>query len=134
MHGNVVSIVKTQTNDLYVREFLLYMKSDKGARPKTLTGYEMDLRRFIGHFPTQDVLELRQQDIREYKFSLVDAGLAPRTVNRHMSVIRSFYEYFVDHDDYDITKNPAKNIQGMKVPKTVPITLGEQQAKTLLDG
>lgn len=134
MHGNVVSIVKTQTNDLYVREFLLYMKSDKGARPKTLTGYETDLRRFIGHFPTQDVLDLRQQDIREYKFSLVDAGLAPRTVNRHMSVIRSFYEYFVDHDDYDIVKNPAKNIQGMKVPKTVPITLGEQQAKTLLDG
>ena len=131
---NVLSIVKTNVNDQYVREFLLYMKSDKGARPNTLTGYETDLRRFINHFSTKDVLELRQQDIREYKFSLVDAGLAPRTVNRHMSVIRSFYEYFVDHDDYAIVKNPAKNIQGMKVPKTVPITLGEQQAKTLLDG
>jgi site-specific recombinase XerD len=134
LQQNVLSIVKTSVNEMYLREFLLYMKSDKGARPKTLTGYEADLRRFINHFSTKDVLELRQQDIREYKFSLVDAGLAPRTVNRHISVIRSFYEYFVDHDDYDIVKNPAKNIQGMKVPKTVPITLGEQQAKTLLDG
>lgn len=131
---NVLSIVKTNQNDLYLREFLLFMRSDKGARPKTLTGYETDLKRFIRHFSTQDVLELRQQQIREYKFSLVDTGLSPRTVNRHVSVIRSFYEYFVDHDDYDIVKNPAKNIQGMKVPKTVPITLGEQQAKTLLDG
>ncbi|WP_019123582.1 tyrosine-type recombinase/integrase [Brevibacillus massiliensis] len=131
---SVLSVVKTNVNDLYLREFLLYMRSDKGARPKTLEGYENDLRRFLTHYSTRDVLELRQQDIREYKFSLVDAGLAPRTVNRHISVIRSFYEYFVDHDDYEIVKNPAKNIQGMKVPKTVPIILGEQQAKTLLDG
>lgn len=131
---NVLSIVKTNVNERYLKEFLLYMRSDKGARPKTLTGYETDLRRFISHFSTRDVLELRQQDIREYKFSLVDAGLAPRTVNRAISVIRSFYEYFVDHDDYDLTKNPAKHIQGMKVPRTMPITLGEQQAKTLLDG
>ncbi|MED1850369.1 tyrosine-type recombinase/integrase [Brevibacillus borstelensis] len=131
---NVLSIVKTNVNEMYVKEFLLYMRSDKGARPKTLIGYETDLRRFISHFSTRDVLELRQQDLREYKFSLVDAGLAPRTVNRAISVIRSFYEYFVDHDDYDLTKNPAKHIQGMKVPRTMPITLGEQQAKTLLDG
>lgn len=134
MQGNVLSIVKTNVNDLYLREFLLFMKSDKGARPKTLTGYEADLRRFARHFLSMDVLGLRQQDIREYKFSLVDANLAPRTVNRHISVLRSFYEYFVDHDDYDIVKNPAKNIQGMKVPRTIPITIGEQQAKTLLDG
>ncbi|MED1954605.1 tyrosine-type recombinase/integrase [Brevibacillus centrosporus] len=134
MQQNVLSIVKTNPNELCLREYLLYLKSDKGARPKTLTGYEYDLRRFVGHFSTRDLLDLRQQDIREYKFSLVDAGLAPRTVNRAISVIRSFYEYFVDHDDYDIVKNPAKNIQGMKVPRTIPITLGEQQAKTLLDG
>ncbi|MGF9821985.1 tyrosine-type recombinase/integrase [Brevibacillus agri] len=131
---NVLSIVKTNVNEWYLKEFLLYMRSDKGARPKTLSAYEADMKRFAAHFKTRDLLELRQQDIREYKFSLVDKGLAPRTVNRAISVIRSFYEYFVDHDDYDITKNPAKNLQGMKVPRTVPITLGEQQAKTLLDG
>ncbi|NOU54902.1 tyrosine-type recombinase/integrase [Brevibacillus borstelensis] len=132
--SNVLSVVRTNANDLYIREFMLFMRSDKGARPKTLTGYETDLKRFAAHFKTRDLLELRQQDIREYKFGLVDKGLAPRTVNRAISVIRSFYEYFVDHDDYDIVKNPAKNIQGMKVPRTMPITLGEQQAKTLLDG
>ncbi|GED34915.1 tyrosine-type recombinase/integrase [Brevibacillus centrosporus] len=132
--SNVLSVVRTNANDLYIREFLLFMRSDRGARPKTLSGYETDLKRFAAHFKTRDLLELRQQDIREYKFSLVDAGLAPRTVNRAISVIRSFYEYFIDNDDYDIAKNPAKNIQGMKVPRTIPITLGEQQAKTLLDG
>lgn len=132
--SNVLSVVRTNANDLYIREFMLFMRSDKGARPKTLTGYETDLKRFAAHFKTRDLLELRQQDIREYKFGLVDKGLAPRTVNRAISVIRSFYEYFVDHDDYEIVKNPAKNVQGMKVPRTVPITLGEQQAKTLLDG
>jgi len=132
--SNVLTVLKTNANERYVREFLLFMRSDKGARPTTLVGYENDLRKFLAHHSTVDVLELRQQDIREYKFALADSGLAPRTINRHMSVLRSFYEYFVDHDDYDIVKNPVKNIQGMKVPKTVPITLGEQQAKTLLDG
>ncbi|MDX5091620.1 tyrosine-type recombinase/integrase [Lactobacillus crispatus] len=134
MKTNLLMVVKTSGNDLYVREYLLYLKSDKGARPKTVEGYLDELRRFARHFSTRDLLELQQQDVREYKFSLVDKGLAPRTVNRAISVIRSFYEYFVDHDDYEIMKNPAKTIQGMKVPRTIPVTLGEQQAKTLLDG
>jgi site-specific recombinase XerD len=48
-------------------------------------------------------------------------------------VIRSFYDYFVDQDDWKIYKNPAKNVQRMKVPKTIPVTLKEEDAETLLD-
>lgn len=130
----VLSIVKNSANEVYLREFMLYFKGDRGARPRSVTAYERDLREFIESFPTSDVLELRQAQIRDYKFELVNRGLAPRTVNRKITVLRSFYQFFVEEDDYDIVKNPAKNIKLVPVPKTIPITLGESQAKTLLDG
>jgi site-specific recombinase XerD len=134
MSENVLKLVKNDPNELYMREYLLYLKGDRGARPKTMMAYASDLREFLTAFQTHDVLELRQAQIRDYKFELVNRGLAPRTVNRKLTVLRSFYTYFVENDEYDIVKNPVKNIKNMPVPKTIPVTLGESQAKTLLDG
>lgn len=131
---NLVKIVKSDENALLTREFLLYMKSDKGCSPKTVAAYSQDLKEFIAYFQNQNLLELKETDVRNYKFYLVDKGNAPRTVNRKLSVIRSFYSYFVNHDDWDVYKSPARNVQKMKIPKTIPVTMSESEAETLLDG
>ncbi|HHW36816.1 MAG TPA: site-specific integrase [Bacillales bacterium] len=81
------------------------------------------------------MLELKENDIRQFKYSLSDRNLAPRTINRKLSVVRSFFSYFVDNEDYCIQKNPGRNIPRMKEPKKLPITLlSESQAETLLNG
>lgn len=136
MHlSNVLKIMKTDENSLYIREFLLFMKSDKGCSEKTVAAYTSDLNEFVNYFQNCNLLtDLRETDIRNYKFSLVDKGNQPRTVNRKLSAIKSFYDYFVNHDDWEIYKSPAKNVQRMKVPKTIPITMSESEAETLLDG
>ncbi|MFI8712699.1 tyrosine-type recombinase/integrase [Brevibacillus brevis] len=133
--SNLLMVHKTEENNLYIREFLLFMKSDKGCSDKTFRAYASDLDIFTRFFPGKDILkDLRETDIRNFKFSLVEKGLAPRTINRSLSVIRSFYDYYVNHDDWDIAKSPARNVQRMKVPRSVPITLNENEAETLLDG
>ncbi|MDT3418248.1 site-specific recombinase XerD [Brevibacillus aydinogluensis] len=131
----VLTITKADQNEKYVREFLRFLKSDKGCSDNTITAYEKDLKQFIAHFPNKDILEdLRESDIRDYKVSLTEKGNAPRTINRSLSVIRSFYHHFVNHDDWDIRRSPARNVKQMKVPKTIPITLHESEAELLLDG
>ncbi|MEW6697280.1 MAG: tyrosine-type recombinase/integrase [Bacillota bacterium] len=130
-----LSLVKTDDNDLYIREYLLYMQSDKGCRPRSLIVYRQDLEEFKNYFTTKDLLELKERDIREYKHTLVDRKLAPRTINRKLAVIRSFYNYFLNSEEWQqITRNPSRNITAMKVKKTAPIILNETQAETLLDG
>lgn len=112
----------------------MFMKSDKGCTERTIKSYSEDLKAFQNFFINRDlVYDIKKNDVRAYKFHLVDRGLAPRTVNRSISAIRSFYSYYVDHDNWNLGKNPAKNIPRMKVPKTIPITIAEEDAETLLD-
>ncbi|MGG0939168.1 tyrosine-type recombinase/integrase [Brevibacillus centrosporus] len=131
----VLKIHQTDRNLALIRQYLLFLKSDKGCSDKTISAYTNDLKHFMEFFPNKNILkELTETDIRSYKFHLVEKGNSPRTVNRNLSVIRSFYDYFVNHDDWNIHKSPARNVQKMKVPQTVPITMNESEAEALLDG
>lgn len=130
-----LSLVKTDDNDVYIREYLLYLKSDKGCSPRSVEVYRLDLEELKSFFTTRDLLELKEKDIREYKFHLVNRKLAPRTVNRKLAVIRSFYDYFLNSEEWEqFVRNPSKNVPTMKVKITEPIILNESQAETLLDG
>ncbi|HHW36815.1 MAG TPA: site-specific integrase [Bacillales bacterium] len=49
----IVKLVKTDESSFFIREFLLYAKSDKGLRPKTITAYEIDLEELKNIFSKQ---------------------------------------------------------------------------------
>lgn len=124
----------TENNQSLVNEFLKYMASDRGCRQKTVKAYDSDLRDFIQFDRSLPVLKYSEDDIRNYKFQLVSKGLAPRTVNRRLSCINSFFEFFCSKDNSEIVRNPAKKIPKMKVPKKIPIVLSVNQAFTFLNG
>ncbi|MEG6617502.1 tyrosine-type recombinase/integrase [Peptococcaceae bacterium 1198_IL3148] len=135
MDSTTLILHKTETNSTYIKEFLLYLKSDKGCRPKTIHVYEQDLKEFINYFINREILTLKESDIRNFKYHLVDRNLAPRTVNRKLAVLRSFYRYFVNSEEWDnIVRNPVNNVASLKIKRDTPIILNESQAETLLDG
>lgn len=124
--------MKTETNKRYIEEFLKYTKGDKGCRPNTIDSYRTDLNMFMNHFKDFDILHLTELQIREYKYHLVDLNLKPRTINHKLIVISCIYEYFINKEDSTIYKNPTKNIQKMKVPKKIPITINANQGDSFL--
>lgn len=134
MKENTIKIHRTDENLLLAKEFLLFLKSDKGNSSNTIKSYEIDLKHFLNIFKMKEILLLKENDIREYKYQLVNQGLKPRTINRKLAVIRGFYDYFVYHDNYDIYKSPAKNVRNSKVPISIPVVLSKSQSKLLLDG
>jgi len=129
-----LSLLKQNENERLVNEFLTYLRSDKGCRASTIQMYFEDLSHFISCYPARDLLKLKEKDIREYKYSLVNRNLAPRTINRKLAVLRSFYNYFVNMESPAIPNSPVRNIFSIKVPKTEPVVMHENQAETLLDG
>lgn len=129
-----LSLLKRDQNEAYINEFLLYLSSDKGCSPNTIKMYREDLEALSGSWPTKDFLDASEKDIRDYKYALVEKGLAPRTINRKLAVIRSFYNYFVNSDQWQLGRNPGRNIPSIKVPTTEPVVMNEYQAETLLDG
>lgn len=112
--------------------FMIYLKGDRGCREKTIEAYTSDLVHFTTFFKGVNLINISEEQIRKYKHILVTKKLAPRTVNRKISCINSFYEFLCRVKVISI--NPARYISKLRVPKSVPIILSEKQAETLLNG
>jgi len=64
-------------------------------RPRTLKGYESQVRRFLDRFKPADLASITRVDIERYKATLENASNA--TVDRHVAGISSFLAWAVRH-------------------------------------
>jgi integrase/recombinase XerC len=119
--------------DQVVHEFLSYLNLQKRCSPLTTKSYETDLEQFfsylikeIGDIPPVNVSTIH---IRGFIASLMEKGLSPRSVNRKLSSLKSFYKYLL-RNQY-ITSNPASKIQGPKTPKRLAVFIDESQAENI---
>lgn len=118
-----------------VYDFLSYLNLQKRSSPLTTNSYKSDLEQFFtylqqeaGVSSPQDVTTLH---IRGFVASLMEKGLQPRSVNRKLSSLKSFYKYLLKNEL--ITANPASRIQGPKTPKRLAVFMDESQTEKIFD-
>ncbi len=112
-----------------VTGFLSYLNLQKRFSPLTTKNYEADLRHFF-EFIEKEIASytlpsITFQYLRFYIASLMDEGLSPRSVNRKISTLKSFFKYLLRNGEIDI--NPTQKIQGPKTPKRLPVFIDENQ-------
>ena len=115
-----------------LKEYLLYLRVEKGASPATLDAYQRDLQRFIeamGEMASTDSLEY--QSIVSYLNQLVELGFAPSSLKRNVAAIKSFCAFMVN--DGLAANNVAGILKMPKVPAHLPQTLSIEQISKLLD-
>ncbi|MES2875222.1 MAG: tyrosine-type recombinase/integrase, partial [Bacteroidota bacterium] len=102
--------------------------------PHTVSAYRQDLYQFTQFIGTEelDVASISHRDVRSWMLTLTESGSEAKTVNRKLSVLRSFYK-FLQREEI-IKSNPLANIKAPKIPKRLPIVMDEQKMDTLLDG
>lgn len=103
------------------REWLIYLESEKGAKPSTLADYGYLLaepgqphRRGAGQAPgllmaafgDRPAREVSVREVAEYLRQL-DKTSRPRTVNKHRQVISAVFGYGLREDTYALELNPA---------------------------
>lgn len=118
-----------------VYDFLSYLNLQKRSSPLTTNSYKSDLEQFFtylqqeaGVSSPQDVTTLH---IRGFVASLMEKGLQPRSVNRKLSSLKSFYKYLLKTEL--ITANPASRIQGPKTSKRLAVFMDESQTEKIFD-
>ncbi|MCL2807304.1 MAG: tyrosine recombinase [Coriobacteriia bacterium] len=115
-----------------LKEYLQYMRVEKGASPATLEAYQRDLNRFICEMDqAAPANSLSYQGILSYLSLLVDLGLAPASLKRNVAAIKSFCGFLVR--DGLATNNAAENLKIPKVPAHLPSALSIEQIGELLD-
>ena len=117
-----------------IEAFLTYLRAEKGYSELTIRAYGDDIRQFVVFFGGQET-DFRPEtvtfaDIRSWIMSLSEAGMSPKTVNRKISSLRSFYRYLLRNGD--VQTLPFKKITLLKTPKRLPVFVEESRMTAII--
>jgi len=119
----------TADHPLLVR-FLEYLRAQRQYSANTLDAYKRDLTRFMS-LVGQDPADVRGHHIDAYIARLHSRGLAPRSLQRSLSSVRSFFAYLVSIRI--LSANPALNARAPKTANKLPKALDADRAQKLFD-
>jgi integrase/recombinase XerC len=118
-----------------VTDFLQFLRFEKRFSPHTLISYQTDLEQFQQYISNQfnidSVESISHFHIRSWLAGLKDGKQAPRTLNRKLSSLNSFYKYLLRQQT--VSKNPVKQLHSLKSPERLPTYLKEQEAEFLME-
>jgi integrase/recombinase XerC len=115
--------------------FIRYLASEKRHSPHTCANYQDDIGRFGDWVANTEGYgawrELTSHDLRRYVAVLSRSGLGGRSIARHLSSIRRFYDYLLrEHLAGD---NPVLDVRAPKSARRLPRVADVDQLSHLLD-
>jgi tyrosine recombinase XerC len=118
-----------------IRDFLSYLKNERGFSENTVSSYEDDLNQFWEFM--RDGLGIKELElvsrnhIREFVSVLLRTGFSKRSVERKLSCLRTFFKYLKRLGI--IEKNPMLGIRNPKRDQYLPDVLPEKKLNEFLD-
>ncbi len=105
----------------------------EGDELATIRAYDYDLRQLVKYLERSDQeLEfVTARDLRHFVHSLFDLGLAPVSINRKISSIKSFYRFLLRSKI--ISTNPAEALELQKVRRKLPVVLSVEEVVAILE-
>ena len=116
----------------FLREYLSYLRVEKGLAEKSVASYARDLARLQEWSERQakSAPDLERGDLRKWIASLSREGLAPASVARMVSAARGFYKFLLI--DGHIRKHPAEDLDTPQRTAYLPRFLTEDEMERLL--
>ena len=121
-------------NQHWLDRFMRYLASERQLSQHTLDNYLRDLTRlhqFMLVFSPDQFTELTTADIRRFTAELHRDELAPRSIARVLSALRTFFKFL--HREGAINHNPALGVAAPKAPKKLPKPLDVDSIGQLLE-
>jgi len=117
--------------------FLKYLQFEKRYSSNTVTSYKNDLLQFEANL-SQDLsgskIKLEKAgpgDMRTWVISLMEDGLEPRSINRKMATLRTYYNFLLKREI--ISEDPTVKLTALKTSKKLPSFVKENELTDLLN-
>jgi integrase/recombinase XerD len=115
-----------------IRDFLGYIRVEKGLSPNTLEAYERDLRKLLSFAAShgRELSTIERTHLLEFMKELRTTGLGPQSIARTMVSVRNFYKFLIldGHMKYD----PTVNVESPRSWQTLPKFLTKEEIDMLL--
>jgi len=124
-------VTETRQRDL-VREYLSYLKVEKGLAVNSLESYERDLAKLRAWADKNgfELLTLSRQDLREWLIDLGQTRLSENSKRRMISAMRGFYKFLMI--DGHVKTNPSDNLDSPQKGFYLPKFLNQSEIEILL--
>jgi integrase/recombinase XerC len=118
----------------WLPRFLAHLSVERRLSAHTDTSYRADLQRFVAHCGRSHVRNWRavdSQHVRMFAAAEFRQGSSPRTIQRRLSALRSFFNFLLR--ERALESNPAVGVQAPKARKRLPETMDVDLMTRLLD-
>ncbi len=117
----------------WLEQFLGHLGNERRLSPHTIKNYRRDLEALTAFCRADDVGQWKQVDalhIRRFAAKAHRSGLSPRSIQRRLSAIRTFFHYL--QREGQIRNNPAADVSAPRARKRLPATLDADTMGALL--
>ena len=120
------------------RAFLLegfadYLALEQGSSPRTREAYGRDLERmveFVGSTGIHQPIHVSPTLLREFVYHLKDLGLAPASIRRTISAVRTYFRFLLSEGV--LARDPSDRLETPRRWRTLPEVLTVDEVSLLL--
>lgn len=123
--------------DAAMKSYVAYLRSERGASPHTVAGCVQDVAQFLHLIPSACAGgqcrwgEVSSDEARHFVAELSACGDKAVSVNRKLSMLRSFYRFLIREGT--VKSSPFHLIRGLRRPHLLPVVLSVEDVSKLLD-
>jgi integrase/recombinase XerD len=117
----------------YLERFHDFLAVEKGASARTDEAYLRDLARFAMFARMKGATapnNVGSRTLREYVYHLKDLGLAPASIRRNVSAVRSYFRFMLDEGH--LVRDPSERLETPKRWRTLPEVLTVEEVTQLI--
>ena len=125
--------VSAERNSELLKEYVAYLRVEKGLRPLTCEAYERDLLQFAEYLEGErlSLMAVRHAQVAGFLEHLKRHGVESRSAARKLSCLRGFYKWLLL--DKKIERDPTLNLESPATWKVLPKSLAETEVTAMLE-
>jgi integrase/recombinase XerD len=117
----------------FLERFADFLALEQGSSPRTSEAYTRDIERLVVYIVSKGArvpTDISSRRLREFVYHLKDLGLAPASIRRNVSAVRTYFRFLLA--DGHVVRDPSERLETPKRWRSLPDVLTVDEVSRLL--